>query len=376
MRALAIAVAVVSLVLTVVAMWLGWLTIDTSKPADMTTGSGILDVLTPLIGIAFVALGAVVARRLPRHPVAWCFLWVGLVIELFFTFLSYANYGLITAPGRVPGAEAARSLTGWFWPLPSTGLWLAVLLFPDGRPPSARWWAVAWLAVGAVVVNIVGDALGLTETHLSGLMFTVFFVGAPLLAVASMIVRFRRSRGVERLQLKWFAYSAAMGLTVSTVVGASPITNPIVSAAGVVSVLFIPVGAALAILRYRLYDIELVIERTLVYGAVTVTLGATYVATVVVLQGLLRPLTGGSEVAVALSTLLVVALFQPIRRRAQDAVDRRFYRARYDAARTVNAFVTRLRDEVELDSVRADLLEVVNSTVHPAHASIWLRGER
>jgi len=199
-----------------------------------------------------------------------------------------------------------------------------------------------------------------------------------LAAVASLIVRFRRSRGPERQQLKWFASAAAV-LVLLQIVGllayVAPVP-PVISALMNLSYGLLPVSAAIAILRYRLYDIDVVIERTLVYGVVTATLAATYVATVVVLQGLLRPLTEGSEIAVALSTLLVVALFHPIRRRAQDAIDRRFYRARYDAARTVNAFVVRLRGDVELDSVRADLLEVVNSTIHPAHASVWLRGER
>jgi hypothetical protein len=141
-------------------------------------------------------------------------------------------------------------------------------------------------------------------------------------------------------------------------------------------VFFVPLSAAIAILRYRLYDIDVVIERTLVYGAVSATLGATYIATVVLLQGLLRPVTGGNEFAVAISTLLVVALFQPIRNRAQHAVDRRFYRARYDAARTIDAFAVRLRGDVELDSVRADLIAVIPDTIHPAHASVWLRGGR
>ncbi len=139
--------------------------------------------------------------------------------------------------------------------------------------------------------------------------------------------------------------------------------------------LSVPVSIGIAVLRYRLYDIDLVIERTLVYGVVSATLGATYVAAVVVLQGLLRPITGGSEFAVALSTLLVVALFQPIRGRAQEAVDRRFYRARYDAARTIDAFSARLRDEVELERVRADLLDVANATIQPAHVGVWLRGD-
>ena len=198
-------------------------------------------------------------------------------------------------------------------------------------------------------------------------------------AGASLIVRYRRARTDERLQLRWVVYAGCAAL-VMMLVGVFLFTQPepvrSLFRPFTLSPILIPIAAAIAILRYHLYDIDVLINRTLVYGAVSATLAATYIAAVVLLQAVLRPVTGGSEFAVALSTLLVVALFQPIRSRTQDAVDRRFYRARYDAARTIDAFSARLRGDVELDSVRADLIAVIYDTIHPAHASVWLRSRR
>jgi hypothetical protein len=211
--------------------------------------------------------------------------------------------------------------------------------------------------------------------RVGGVLLSAGLVGAG----ASLIVRYRRARTEERLQLKWVVYAGCAALVmvlVSVFLFTQPQPLRSLFQPFTLAPLLIPIAAAIAILRYRLYDIDLVIERTLVYGAVSATLAATYIAAVVLLQALLRPVTGGSEVAIALSTLLVVALFQPIRRRAQDAVDRRFYRARYDAARTIDAFSARLRGDVELDSVRADLIAVIHETIHPAHASVWLRRPR
>ncbi len=197
-----------------------------------------------------------------------------------------------------------------------------------------------------------------------------------LLALAAAVVRFAHSSGTERLQLKWFAYGASFSLVLfvlALVLGLSGIDAGLVPSAAGLSLALIPVGAGIAILRYRLYDIDLLINRTLVYGATSAGLLATYVLSVLALSTLLRPLTGSSELAVAGSTLAVVALFGPLRRRIQDAVDRRFSRSRYDAERTLDAFSVRLRDEVDLEAVRADLLGAVRDTVRPAHASVWLR---
>jgi hypothetical protein len=378
---------IASVALAIATTALAWLNRDTPVPESLYMGSKV-DVSSAMFTLVFTAMGALIALRQPRHPVGWCFILLGLLPDLFLAFVNYRLYATLTAPGSLPAAGFAVWITHWFWAISLSVLPIMLLLFPSGRPPTVRWWPVAWLAVGATLLFAASDALGAylaasaLETSMTlGLLGLASLLGALVwaatlvAAVASLVVRFRPSRGAERQQLKSFACAAAVVVffqLVGLMVYVAPVP-PVISLLTNLSFVLLPLSAAIAILRYRLYDIDVVIERTLVYGAVTATLGATYVATVVVLQGLLRPLTEGSEIAVALSTLLVVALFHPIRRRAQDAVDRRFYRARYDATQTVNAFVVRLRDEVELDSVRADLLEAVNATIHPAHASVWLR---
>jgi len=391
MRALAIAVFAACIALAVVAAILAWLNRATPTPQEMSIGSKGLDVAFPIAFLASSAPGALIALRLPRHPVAWCFLIGGLSGELFLSFLNYAVYGTLTAPGRLPGAELAIWTARWFWPIPPGTLLLAMLLFPSGRPPSWRWWPVAWLTIATVLVMAAVDALRLSAT-LPWLVYFASLIGAAVVVgvAESLFVRFGRSRGVERQQLKWVVYAATLMLGASLLaslqalpVAAAGTSSSLALIAGFgsivgmiwsLSVVLIGIAAAMAILRYRLYDIDVVIERTLVYGVVSAALGATYVVAVVVLQGVLRPVTGGSQIAVALSTLLVVALFSPIRSRAQDVVDRRFYRARYDAARTIDAFSVRLRGDVDLDSVRADLIGVVHDTICPAHATLWLRG--
>jgi hypothetical protein len=390
-RALVIVTVIASVALAIATTALAWLNRDTPVPESLYMGSKV-DVTASLFTLVFVATGALIALRQPRHPVGWSFILLGLFADLFLALVNYRLYATLTAPGSLPAAGLAVWITHWFWAMPSAVLPIMLLLFPSGRPPTARWWPVAWLAVGATLLFALTDALGAylaagkslgtslipEPLGLASLVSALLWAATLVAAVASIVVRFRRSNGVERQQLKWFASAGAVVVffqLIGLVVYVAPIP-PVISMLTSLSYALLPLSAAVAILRYRLYDIDVVIERTLVYGVVTATLGATYVATVVVLQGLLRPLTEGSEIAVALSTLLVVALFQPIRRRAQDAVDRRFYRARYDGARTVDAFIARLRDDVELDSVRADLLDVVNATIHPAHASVWLRGVR
>ncbi len=373
MRKLAIVTVIASMALALATTALAWLNRDTPVPESLYMGSTV-DVAAPIGTLVFVATGALIALRQPRHPVAWCFLLMGLLGDLFFTFAHYGIYGTVTAPDALPAAGIAIWIAHWFWPIPATVLPIMLLLFVATDALSASFEA-GLVPDGPLGTPILREQL-MWASILGVLIYAVTLVGAG----ASLVVRFRRWRGTERQQLKWFAGAAVVvvALQILSTLAAyvTAPASPVLSALGNLSFALLPLAATVAILRYRLYDIDVVIERTLVYAAVTATLGATYVVAVVVLQGVLRPLTGGSEVAVALSTLLVVALFQPIRRRAQDAVDRRFYRARYDAARTVDAFVVRLRDDVELDSVRADLLDVVNSTIHPAHASVWLRSTR
>ena len=231
------------------------------------------------------------------------------------------------------------------------------------------------------VPNPAGIAL-FPELSRSALFISLLVVVLPFLAcVASVFVRFRRATGRERQQLKWFAYGAAWTPAVGVIAAVLAVLVPGLLDRGLgaelwpLSVAGIPLATGVAVLRHRLYDIDVLINRTLVYGALSAVLVSTYFTSVLAFENLLRPVTAGSEVAVALSTLAVVGFFAPLRQRIQKAVDRRFYRGRYDAARTLDEFSARLRDQVALDAVRADLLDVVSETVQPAFASIWLRTE-
>jgi hypothetical protein len=349
-----------------------------------------------ILGTLLAPLGTAIALRQPRNRVGWVFLVTGAFAALLEVAGEYARYALVERGGVLPGGEWAVLLTG-------VGLSLGVgpittyllLIFPDGRLPSAHWRPVAWYTVTILVVWAIAPALLFAEAGFGlvvrnpspiglaipldergrQLLGVIVIIPAAILCGAAFVHRFRRSRGVERQQLKWVAYAAvimvAAGVLLPAVFGRKPL-----EIAQQLTTLLVPLAAGLAILRYRLYDIDVLINRTLVYGSLTAVLGLVYVVTVLFSQQMLRGFTGGSDIAVAPSTLLVVALFQPIRMRVQDAVDRRFYRARYDAERTIDAFSVRLRREVDLDSVRADLIGVVQETIHPVHASVWLRRPR
>jgi len=290
----------------------------------------------------------------------------------------------------------------WLWTV-SGGLFLLgpsliFLLFPDGRLPARRWAPVAWLAAAAALAVVLAAALRpgvlggysprvLNPLGIGGVAGEVaraalgpaeaLTLAAFFLSLAAMIVRLRRATGVERQQLKWLAYAcgvlAAAGLA-SVVVGGG--TGPLEDAIFVVVFLALtatPVAAGIAILRHRLFDIDLVINRTLVYGALTACLALSYLAGVLALGQLFAPLTRGSDLAIAGSTLAVAALFRPLRSGIQGAVDRRFYRHRYDAAQTLAGFSARLRGQVELDALGGELQDVVRETMAPAHVSLWLR---
>jgi hypothetical protein len=265
----------------------------------------------------------------------------------------------------------------------------AFLLFPDGRLPSARWRPVAWIAaanylVGGVIGLLWGPLFGeffpyaeppfrLPDYFVVEVAFAVFlYVNFALLALSavSLVLRLRRAAGVERQQLKWFVYAVALFALVFP-------PSIIVLGDGRLIVFLLPLvpaAAGIAILRYRLFDIDVVINRTLVYGALTVMLAAAYIATVVASQYVFRALTGQeSQLAIVASTLTIAALFVPLRRRVQAFVDRRFYRRKYDARKTLEAFSVKLRDETDLDALRDDLVGVVRETMQPAHVSLWLR---
>ncbi len=342
----------------------------------------------------FAVVGAVVASRRPRNPIGWILEAIALLTALGGLLAGY------TATADDP-APVAMWLDDWI-----SDLWIGLvgvaipLLFPDGRLPSPRWRRWAWLAAAAFAVGVLSRALGdrVLETEAPGTvrnpyalpgaagdaaaaltsMTGALIVAATGIAFAALIVRLRRSRGVERQQLKWFAYIASLMLGALLLAAVSLLDSERlgdnVGTAGwfvflAIATFGLPLAIGAAILRHRLYDIDVVINRTLVYGALTATLGATYLG-LVLLLGLTL---GTSDVAIAISTLAVAALFRPLRARIQGAVDRRFFRRRYDAARTLEAFGGRLRDEIDLEALGADLRGVVRETVQPAHVSLWLR---
>jgi hypothetical protein len=271
---------------------------------------------------------------------------------------------------------------------------LLLLLFPTGRLPTRRWRVVVWAVVGYVAVftlvswlspvsqdfrlSSVHNPLGI-DLEIMDLLSGVVYLTLPLLLLAcgaAVIVRFRRSRGDERQQIKWFAYAVGVMVVLFTlgfsfglpqVVGVAPLVFAVPLSG-------LPVAAGIAILKYRLYEIDIIINRTLVYGTLTVMLVALYFGGVVVLQRVFVVLTGErSTLAVVASTLLIAALFNPLRHRIQVFVDRRFYRSKYDAAKTLEAFSVTLRDETNLKALNDELVGVVRETMQPAHVSLWLR---
>ena len=350
-----------------------------------------------LVGtLAFGVVGAIVAQHQPRNPIGWLFVALAAVEGWAGLAYGYASYSFEVA--ALPAATYAAWFATWASVLAPGFIAFCLLLFPDGHLVSPRWRVAAWgsLALVAIIVArfalvpeplsdfpAVSNPLGVEAlAPLTALPEDLLFAPLIACAAAALVVRLRRSRGVERQQVKWFAWSAAM-IPVFLVVGgtiAAATDSPDDSAVGhafaflfAVILAGLPVSAGLAILRHRLYDIDRIISRTLVYGVLTATLVATYLVSVLLLGIVLEPLAGGSDLAVAASTLAVAALFRPVRARIQQVVDRRFYRSRYDAARTAESFAGRLRQEVDLDAVSTDLRDVVRDTVQPAHVSLWLR---
>jgi hypothetical protein len=353
--------------------------------------------------VAFATVGALVASRRPKNPIGWIFCAVGLSNLLWAFASKYAIYALLTREGSLPGAEIMAWLgMGWIatlsWGLMATFL---LLLFPTGKLVSPRWRPVAWLTAIALTLAIVVQAIApgpMTEetpaiTNPIGIESAAVIipvvenVGMPLLmaavlaSAASLVVRYRRSRGDERQQLKWFAYSAAL-LAISILLGLMSNFMPVLefgpygSALQILGVCSIPIAVAIAILRYRLYDIDILINRTLVYGLLTATLVAVYFGGIVLLQRLFVALTGEkSTLAVVASTLVIAAVFNPLRSRVQAFVDRRFYRRKYDARKTLETFSAKLRQETDLEALNEELVGVVAETLQPAHVGLWLRSD-
>jgi hypothetical protein len=342
--------------------------------------------------VSAATVGAVLAARRPRHPVGWLLLACGLLLSAAGVAGGYAPYGLQVRPGALPAA----AWVAMYYPatalLALALLGLVLLLTPTGSPPSPgwRWWV--WLMAGALAVLVLamplaprppeeryrtvdnpfdlrpfGGALLLANRALLAVTVLGVLVGA-----GSLVVRFRRARGVERQQLRWVVLAAALtgvGMVASVVLVAAG-NESLVGWVSGVCVVMLPLAVGAAVLRYRLFDLDRIISRTLAYGLLTLLLGLGYAAVVL---GLGRLLPQGSSLVVAAATLAVAAVFQPARRRIQTIVDRRFNRRRHDAARTIAAFNDRLRDEVDLEALTGELLAVVEQTMQPTQASLWLR---
>jgi hypothetical protein len=394
MAALAWALWVLTLVSYALVAWLNDLLVQAGRP-DLAILSSDIPAFV-LATLSASTVGALLASRRPRHPVGWLLLGLGLPVALSGVATGYANYGLMARPGTLPAADWAALYHGVSILAALAALQFVLLLTPTGSLPSPRWRWWARVAAGAAVVALATSLLlpfdppyqatpnplevlalaGLLRP-LSNLTWAVTALGLPV-AAASLLLRFRRARGVERQQLRWLVLAAALAAAVlaatllALAVGLVGSTGDEVLLGWVSAVVLglMPLATGAAILRYRLYDLDRIVSRTVAYGLLTVLLGGGYA---VVVLGLGQLLGRDSTLVVAGATLAVAALFQPARRRVQGAVDRRFNRRRYDAARTIQGFSTRLREQVDLDALTAELLVVADQTMQPTRVSIWLR---
>ena len=380
-----------------VTVWLDRLLIEAGLP-ELATVLSRGNLTSAVAAVSAATVGALVASRRPHHRVGWLLVALGLSLAASGFAFSYTRYGLVVRPGALP---AAGYLAGFangavFINLSLTGF--VLLLAPTGTLPSPRWRWWARVQVAALVVAFlssalapmplypeypeIGNPLGVAALA-DGPLTAAFPVGALLILVGlmagagSLLSRFRRAHGLERLQLRWLAWGAllaAVALLVALTALVVEGDSVVLQAAVGICVALLPLATGAAILRYRLYDLDRIISRTVAYGLLTLLLGGGYAAVVLVL-GLVTGVGGGElpSWVVAGATLAVAALFQPARRRIQAVVDRRFNRRRYDATRTIEAFSARLRDQVDLDTLSAELLAVVDQTVQPTQASLWLR---
>ena len=347
-----------------------------------------------VLALAFSVVGAIIASRQPRNAIGWIFGGVGVTIGFSSFAGDYAEFWLASGFGRGVLGETAAWFSSWSWTLlvylPTSFL----LLFPDGRLPSPRWRPVAWCAVLGLIGFLAGYTLEpgpledfpqiMNPYGVASLILEAVAVAGAILASASMvasaislIVRMRRAGRAQHQQIKWLAYGGALAVGAVFVGGVISVwIGEVGFALTSIGLLGVPIFTGVAITRYRLYEIDIVINRTLVYGALTAALVAVYFGGVATLQSLFRALTGQEELpqlASVVSTLLIAALFNPLRRRIQRFIDRRFYRRKYDARKTLEAFSAKLRDATDLDALNDELVGVVTETMQPAHVSLWLR---
>ena len=376
---------------TVFLVWLG-----RSSPSRADGENSLAyQVIAVLGNLPAPIIGALIATRQPRNSYGWIWLVSGFALSFMQFAAAYAFHGLLIAPGTLPMVGLALSLAGaaWFLTL-ATGPFV-LLLFPTGHLPSPKWRIVAWATVGALLTGlalgwampgqsnfvpienpygaqgIAGDVV-VVAVELSAILIFI----AIIAGVVSLLLSFRGATGVERQQLKWFTYGGVLlGVVLfSDLFYTIPGVWESVKEAIAFSMLP-PLTIGIAILRYRLYDIDVLINRTLVYGLLTAALTLIYIGSVVLLQTIVTAFTNlsHSELVTVASTLVIAALFTPLRRRIQDVIDRRFYRRKYDAAKTLQVFGAKLRNETDLDALAADLVAVVDVTMQPAHVSLWLR---
>jgi hypothetical protein len=354
-------------------------------PASLTDWT-VSNISGQVVNVAVPVTGFVLASRRPENRIGWLFLVAGLGLGLGGFANPYALHALVADPGSLPAGRAFAWLSNWIWAIPVAMLAFLFLLFPTGRVRSRRWRLAAWFVGGVFALATVwlliaatrlwahpfagqaGTPPGLTALFL----LTGFLTSAALLvSVAGLVVRFAKSSGEERLQLKWCA--AAALLLVVVFVASIWVNSAAVNVLQSLAFVCLWTAIAMAVLKYRLYEIDQIISRTLAYAIVTGLLVGVYAGLVLLAT---QVLTIKSPVAVAGSTLVAAALFSPLRRRVQQLVDRRFNRARYDADQTMAAFEARLKGAVDLDSVRNDLAEAVDQALEPAHVSVWISQRR
>jgi hypothetical protein len=369
-------VSLLILALSLLLIVLGW-----SAPRGSIPWHNRAVSLVGIIGAPI--LGGLIASRRPRNPYGWLWLGFGLGLALQLLGESYAAYALVVEPGSLPTPRTISHVLSLGGPLALTFAPFLLLLFSTGRLPSRRWRPLVWIAAMSGLVLLAQslffarpDKAGGTITIIVIAVVSVIFA-AIFLSALSLLVRYHRASGVERQQLKWFALAVVLSgayivgelLSLNRLRG-NTLWNLLDTATN--TALYVTVG--IAILRYRLYDIDLLINRTLVYASLTATLVGLYFGGIVLLQRLFVVFTGEkSTLAVVASTLVIAALFQPLRRSIQTFIDRRFYRHKYDARKTLEAFSTTLRDETDLEALSDHQVGVVGETMQPAHASLWLR---
>ena len=352
--------------------------------------------LIRLMALTFPTVGAIVASRRPGNPIGWILCGTGFLTAVRSFAEAYADFGLSERPGLPPGVEYMAWLASWMGvPVVLSAAALLLLVFPDGKLLDRAWWAVVFMAVGGaalVAPSMALDPYPTLNLHpipnpfaFEGSLYDDFIgplgsLGFVLLLVSlvcagvSILIRVDKGNRIERQQIKWLAYSFVL-----MIIGIGLSDASIFRILGVAAFNFFPIAVGIAVLRYRLFDIDVIINRTIVYGVLTASLALVYFGGVTATQALLRTLTDQQELpqlAIVASTLVIAALFNPLRHRFQSFIDRSFYRRKYDAAKTLEGFSMKLRNETDLDALSDDLVGVVRETMQPAHVSLWLSSDR